>query len=112
MRERLGFDGLVLTDDLSMKALSGSLKDRAEAALKAGCDVVLHCNGDLAEMRAVADGTGALKGKAAKRAAAALARIVRDVEPLDPFATRDRFDALMAGKLEAARGPDVGEAQA
>lgn len=112
MREALGFGGLIMTDDLSMKALSGSLRDRAESALKAGCDVVLHCNGDLDEMRAVAGGVDPLKGRAAKRAAAALARIVREAEPLDALAARDRFDALMAGRLEAARGPDVGEAQA
>jgi beta-N-acetylhexosaminidase len=111
MRERLGFGGLILTDDLSMKALSGTLTERAQAALKAGCDVVLHCNGDLAEMRDVAEGVGKLKGGSAKRAGAALARIVGEVEPLDVFAARDRFDALMAGKLEAAKGPDVGEAQ-
>ena len=112
MREGLGFGGLIMTDDLSMKALSGSLRERAEAALKAGCDVVLHCNGELAEMREVAEGVGPLKGKAGKRADAALARIVTEPEPLDVFAARSRFDALMAGKLEAARGPDVGEAQA
>ena len=112
MRRELGFGGLIVTDDLSMKALSGSLTERAEAALKAGCDIVLHCNGDLAEMRAVAEGAEALKGGAAKRAEAALARIVREPEPLDPLAARARFDALMAGRLEAARGPDVGEAQA
>ncbi|MBW8305071.1 MAG: beta-N-acetylhexosaminidase, partial [Brevundimonas sp.] len=112
MRDGLGFGGLIMTDDLSMKALSGSLRERAEASLKAGCDVVLHCNGDLDEMRGVAEGVGKLKGKAGKRAAAALARIVREVEPLDVFAARDRFDALMAGRLEAAKGPDVGEAQA
>lgn len=112
MREGLGFSGLIMTDDLSMKALSGSLGERAAAALKAGCDVVLHCNGELKEMRQVAEGVGKLKGKAGKRAGAALARIVREVEPFDPFAARDRFDALMAGKLEAAKGPDVGEAQA
>ncbi|HYD26292.1 beta-N-acetylhexosaminidase [Brevundimonas sp.] len=112
MREGLGFGGLIMTDDLSMKALTGSLRERAEAALEAGCDVVLHCNGELGEMRQVAEGVGGLKGKAGKRAAAALARIVREVEPLDVFAARDRFDALMAGKVEAARGPDVGEAQA
>ena len=111
MRRELGFEGLIMTDDLSMKALSGSLKDRAGTALEAGCDVVLHCNGDLEEMRSVAEGAGPLKGKAAKRAAAALARIVRDPEPLDLFAARDRFDALMAGRFETARGPDVGEAQ-
>jgi len=112
MRRELGFGGLILTDDLSMKALSGSLTERAEAALEAGCDIVLHCNGDLVEMRAVAEGTGALKGGAARRAEAALARIAREPEPMDPLAARGRFDALMAGRLEAARGPDVGEAQA
>ena len=112
MRGDLGFGGLIMTDDLSMKALSGGLRERAEASLKAGCDVVLHCNGDLKEMRQVAEGVGKLKGKAGKRAAAALARIVREAEPLDVFAARDRFDALMAGRVEAAKGPDVGEAQA
>jgi beta-N-acetylhexosaminidase len=112
MRDHLGFGGLIMTDDLSMKALSGSPRERARAALEAGCDVVLHCNGDLGEMRSVADGVGRLKGKAASRAEAALARIVREPEPLDPFEARSRFDALMAGRLEAAKGPDVGEAQA
>ncbi len=112
MREYLGFGGLIMTDDLSMKALSGSLRDRAEVSLKAGCDVVLHCNGDLDEMRQVAEGTGRLKGGAAKRAAAAMARIVRSPEPLDEREARDRFAAMLAGKLDAAKGPDVGEAQA
>lgn len=112
MRERLGFAGLILTDDLSMKALSGTLSERAGAALKAGCDVVLHCNGDLDEMKQVAAGTGKLKGKAAKRAAAALARIVLTPEPLDAMAARARFMAAMGGRLEAAQGPDVGEARA
>ena len=112
MREELGFGGLIMTDDLSMKALTGSLGERAEAALEAGCDVLLHGNGELKEMRQVAEGVGRLKGKAAKRAEAALARMVREVEPLDVFAARDRFDALMGGRVEAAKGPDVGEAQA
>jgi beta-N-acetylhexosaminidase len=112
MREHLGFSGLIMSDDLSMKALSGTLTERAEASLKAGCDVVLHCNGDLQEMRQVAERTGKLKGRAAKRAEAALARIVRAVEPLDAGEARARFDALLAGRLDAARGPDVGEAQA
>lgn len=111
IRERLGFGGLLLSDDLVMNALSGSLTERAEKSLKAGCDLVVHWNGDLAEMRQVAEGVGKLKGKAAKRAEAALARIVREVEPLDVFAARDRFDALMTGRLDAAKGPDVGEAQ-
>ena len=111
MRRDLGFSGLIVTDDLSMKALSGTLTERAGAALKAGCDVVLHCNGDLEEMKQVAAGTGKLKGKAAKRAAAALARIVLTPEPLDAVAARARFKAAMDGQMDAARGPDVGEAQ-
>lgn len=112
MRDRLGFGGLIMTDDLSMKALSGSLTERVEASLKAGCDVVLHCNGDLDEMRRVAEGVGKLKGAARRRADAALARIVHTPEPLDVVQARARFDALLSGRLDAARGPDVGEAQA
>lgn len=112
IRERLGFDGLLLTDDLSMQALSGSLTERAETSLKAGCDVVLHCNGDLSEMKAVAKGVGKLKGRAKQRAAAALARIVHTPEPLDAVEARARLDAALGGRLDAAKGPDVGEAQA
>ena len=112
MREHLGFSGLIMTDDLSMQALSGSLGERAHQSLKAGCDVVLHCNGDLAEMQAVAEATGRLKGKAKARAEAAMARIVRVPEPLDLTAAHARFFQAMAGKLDAAKGPDVGEAQA
>jgi len=112
MREDLGFGGLILTDDLSMQALSGTLAERAAAALKAGCDIALHCNGDLTEMTQIAGVIGALKGRAKRRADAALARLVREVEPLDEAAARERFAAGLAGKLDAKRGPDVGEAQA
>ncbi|WEK38800.1 MAG: beta-N-acetylhexosaminidase [Candidatus Brevundimonas colombiensis] len=112
MRDHLGFSGLILSDDLSMQALSGSLGERAHRSLKAGCDVVLHCNGDLTEMRAVADATCKLKGKAKARAEAALARIVRSPEPLDAAAGHQRLFEAMGGRLDAARGPDVGEAQA
>eukprot|EP01041_Mallomonas_annulata_P020022 gene20022-39612_t len=56
VRETIGFDGLVMSDDISMKALSGDLDQRARRARKAGCDVVLHCSGDMAEMKAVAKG--------------------------------------------------------
>lgn len=112
MRDHLGFSGLIMSDDLSMKALSGTLTERAEASLKAGCDVVLHCNGDLSEMKAVAKGVGKLKGRAKHRAVAALARIVHTPEPLDHVDARARLDAALAGRLDAAIGPDVGEAQA
>lgn len=95
IRGAIGFDGLVMSDDLSMKALSGDFTERAEQALAAGCDVVLHCNGDMAEMKAVVNGTGGLKGHAKRRAAAALGRIARAPEPLDVEAARARFAAAL-----------------
>ncbi|WP_333611278.1 beta-N-acetylhexosaminidase [Brevundimonas bullata] len=112
MREHLGFSGLIMSDDLSMKALSGTLNQRAEQSLKAGCDVILHCNGDLDEMRQVAEGTGKLKGEARRRAEAALNRIVHTPEPLDVAEARTRLEAALNGRFDAAKGPDVGEAQA
>ena len=72
IRGQIGFRGLLLTDDLSMKALSGTLSEKCEAALNAGCDMLLHCNGVLAEMREVAEAAGELKGKSLRRAKAAL----------------------------------------
>jgi len=101
VRGAIGFDGLVMSDDLSMKALSGGCTERAEAARAAGCDVVLHCNGDMAEMKAVAAGAGALKGRAAERAAAALARVARTPEPFDAGEARARFDAAFEGRFAA-----------
>jgi beta-N-acetylhexosaminidase len=97
IREGLGFGGLLMSDDLSMKALSGNFASRAKASLKAGCDVVLHCNGDMAEMRAVAEGTGVLRGQARRRADAALARLARLPEPFDEAEARSRFAAAFPG---------------
>ncbi len=74
VRGLIGYDGLVMTDDLSMQALSGSLAERAEAAVAAGCDMLLHCNGRLDEMRRVAGAAPVLAGRAEERAHAALAR--------------------------------------
>ncbi len=91
IRERLRFDGLLMTDDLSMKALKGDFRARAEAALGAGCDVILHCNGDMAEMRGVLEGSKVLAGDALRRADAALARIGEAVEPLNEAEARARF---------------------
>lgn len=96
IRKSIGFDGLLMSDDLSMKALSGSFGERTEAALAAGCDVVLHCNGDIAEMRAIAAATPVLDGRAGERAAAALARL-RPPGPLDRAAAREELDGLLAG---------------
>ncbi|MCR5879905.1 beta-N-acetylhexosaminidase [Phenylobacterium sp. J367] len=99
IRGAIGFEGLVMCDDLSMKALSGGLDERARAALAAGCDVVLHCNGDLGEMRQVMDGTGSLAGRAAERAAAALAPLRNPVAPFDAAEARARFDAAFGGRF-------------
>ncbi len=67
IRNAMGFDGLLMSDDLSMRALSGSLRDRAEAVLRAGSDLALHCNGNLEEMREVAAAAPTLAGKALAR---------------------------------------------
>ncbi len=96
VRGAIGFDGLLMSDDLSMEALSGDLRDRAEASLAAGCDVVLHCNGSMAEMTRVASATGALEAKAATRAMAALAAAPARGAPFDVEAGRARLDLALA----------------
>ena len=75
IRNRLGFSGLLMSDDISMKALSGDMQSLSEAAIQAGCDVILHCNGELDEMEAVAKGAGVLSSFSQTRATNALARI-------------------------------------
>lgn len=74
IRKDIGFDGLLMTDDLSMEALSGTVSERATAAIAAGCDVILHCNGDADEMQAVATAAGAMTLPAMTRANRALAQ--------------------------------------
>lgn len=73
IRGFIGFQGLLMSDDVSMGALSGTVAERSRAAIAAGCDIVLHCNGDLAEMSAVAGSVPELAGEAAARAERALA---------------------------------------
>jgi beta-N-acetylhexosaminidase len=75
IRRDIGFDGLLMCDDIGMGALTGRMDDRALAVLDAGCDVVLHCSGKLAEMEAVAGVTPELAGEAGRRFAAACARL-------------------------------------
>jgi beta-N-acetylhexosaminidase len=75
IRKQIGFDGLLMTDDLSMKALSGGMAERVSRAIEAGCDMMLHCNGELPEMRAVAEAAGELKGRAMRRAKSALKQL-------------------------------------
>lgn len=73
IRDRIGFAGLLLSDDLSMQALSGTLAERAGRAIAAGCDIALHCNGNREEMAGVVAAAGTLSGLAKTRAEAALA---------------------------------------
>jgi beta-N-acetylhexosaminidase len=67
IRNDIGFNGVLLSDDLSMKALDGTLKSRTAGALAAGCDVALHCNGEMEEMLQVALGGVVLSNQAIKR---------------------------------------------
>jgi beta-N-acetylhexosaminidase len=94
IRGWIGFEGLLMSDDVSMGALSGSLADRSRAALAAGCDLVLHCNGNLEEMRQVADASPELAGEGAARADRALA-LRRNRIDIDVPAARVRFAELM-----------------
>lgn len=100
IRGWIGFDGLLMSDDLSMKALSGDLGGRAAAATAAGCDIALHCNGRMAEMKAVAAACGPLQGRAAARAEAAIGRLAPPT-PFDALEARTRFDAAFAGRWAA-----------
>ena len=95
IRGEIGFDGLLLSDDLSMEALKGSLGSRAEKAISAGCDIALHCNGVMVEARQVADVAPRLEGRAAARAEDALKRLTTPV-PRDVAADRSAFLAAMA----------------
>lgn len=96
IREEIGFDGLLMTDDISMQALQGSVKTRSLAALQAGCDVVLHCNGKLDEMIEIADLAQNMTVRTEQRAGRVLdARRVPDA--VDIAALSAELEALAAG---------------
>ncbi len=99
LREEIGFDGLLLTDDISMEALGGTIGGRAGLAIAAGCDVVLHCNGKRDEMEECASAVGALTQAARLRATAALDRR-RAPEPADMSA----LDAELAHLTRVEHG--------
>lgn len=96
IREQIGFDGLLMTDDISMQALGGTIGARSAAAMAAGCDLVLHCNGDMAEMEEVVSVAGSLSERAGARADAALAR-KRSPEPVDFTALERELETLLQG---------------
>ena len=101
IREVIGFDGLLICDDLSMNALSGDLHRRAKDSLRAGCDVLLHCNGQMDQMKAVMTETPKLRRDALRRAEAAFRRILKAPEPLDVAEARARFDVVLSRGHEA-----------
>jgi beta-N-acetylhexosaminidase len=94
IRGVIGFQGLLMSDDVSMNALAGSIAERTRAIVNAGCDMVLHCNGKLDEMRDVARETPELAGEALDRARRALASR-RAPAPFDRQAARAELEALM-----------------
>ncbi|WP_455474542.1 beta-N-acetylhexosaminidase [Bartonella sp. B30(2025)] len=99
IRQKIGFDGLLMSDDVSMKALSGTafsanFSDLTHRIFAAGCDIVLHCNGNLKEMLAVAHATPFLKGKALKRACSACTKVLQ-YDQSDEIALREEFSNLL-----------------
>jgi beta-N-acetylhexosaminidase len=101
IRGLIGFQGLLMSDDVGMNALAGSIAERTGALLAAGCDMVLHCSGVLEEMHQVARETPELSGKALQRANAALASRQAPTKPFDRVAARAELDELI-GRLGAA----------
>ncbi|MCK1286936.1 beta-N-acetylhexosaminidase [Bradyrhizobium sp. 44] len=95
IRGTIGFQGLLMSDDVSMNALSGNIAERTRAIFAAGCDMALHCNGNIEEMREVAGQTPELAGRALERANAALAAR-KGPQPFDRAAARAELDALIA----------------
>ena len=94
IRQEIGFPGLLMTDDIAMHALTGDFGARASAALAAGCDLVLHCNGDPAEMQAVVAASGTLTQAACARAEAALAQRQQPA-PIDSAALHAELCSLL-----------------
>jgi beta-N-acetylhexosaminidase len=101
IRSGIGFHGLLMSDDLSMNALQGSLRERSAASIKAGCDMLLHCNGKLDEMVEVAGEAPVLSGEAKARADRALASR-RAPQPFDEPAARARFVQMMTSGAAVA----------
>ncbi|TXH98473.1 MAG: glycoside hydrolase family 3 protein [Pseudorhodobacter sp.] len=98
IRQEIGFQGLLMTDDLNMQALSGDLGQRTRASMAAGCDIALHCKGDMAEMQAVAAEAGDMRPDTQARARAALARR-KPAEPVDIAALEADLAAIGQGAL-------------
>ena len=103
IRGDIGFDGLLMSDDLTMKALTGPMRTRAEAVIAAGSDLALHCSGDLSEMLPAAAGAGRLQGRARQRFETAV-NITKATRPFDSAAAEAQLAkvlAIAAGSTES-----------
>ena len=100
IRDQIGFHGLLMTDDLNMEALQGTLTSRTAASMAAGCDIALHCKGDMGQMVEVAAASGVMRADTAVRAQAALAAR-RAPETVDIAALEADLAGLLAGTLHA-----------
>jgi len=96
IRQRIGFDGFLMSDDIGMEALAGDHGQRALACVKAGCDVALHCDGKMDNMILVAKAVPALSDEAEVRLARAMARTFTPDDGLDFAAAVEKRDALLA----------------
>jgi beta-N-acetylhexosaminidase len=101
IRGEIGFDGLLMSDDLSMKALSGDMRGRARRVIAAGSDLALHCNGDLSEMQAAAAGVPEVNGRAQARLAAAFA-LTKKAQPFDSAAAEPHLGRVLNAAADGA----------
>lgn len=101
IRGRIGFDGVLFSDDVSMNALAGDHRERGRAIFEAGCDIVLHCSGRMSDMQAIAGVAPTLAGRAADRVRAMMAAVGAP-EPFDRTTAREEFVALLAGGWSGA----------
>ena len=98
VRGAIGFNGLLMSDDLDMKALKGGLTRKTERALAAGCDVALQCSGQLIDMVQVAKGAILLSGRAKRRAIVA-ELCAEHITPFDREAAISEFDTILSGQF-------------
>lgn len=94
IREEWGYNGLIITDDINMNALEGSIEDRSRRALEAGCEVICHCNGDRSDMEAVARASIALEADALDHALRARDIANKEPKPFDRLSAEERLKEL------------------